>query len=136
MTDDTLPEDDTEYDDLDDEAEDEPAPMPSNVLGMLIFFGIIGVTATVMGGLVLALNDLTDTTGLVLLPTGLAALAVGIGLWRRSRLAHGLAYALGGWLALIGLARFLTGGFLLTGFGAYMVWALSTRPVKDWFGIR
>lgn len=124
-----------EYDDQDeDENEDddlvEPERIPTAVLGPAVFLAIIAAAATALGAY--ALTDAASRTiGYIALPLGLILAATVVGLFRRSRVAHTAAYVIGGIIAVAGLPTIVIGAL-----GVAIVWGMSTRQAKDWFGIR
>lgn len=123
---DTDTSDADQMDELDDEYEDdEPDRIPNTVLGPAVFLAVPALAFALLG--IYALTGAsTRAGGLVWLSIGAVLGAIAIGLWRRSRIAHTVAYVIAGVVALtvVGLVVAIP-----------IVWCLQTREAKDWFGI-
>jgi hypothetical protein len=122
---------DTSDADLAELAEDEydgeaPGKIPTTVLGPVVFLAVPALGLILLGCYALTAAS-TRSGALVWLPVGVVLGAVAVGLWRRSRIAHAVAHLIAGMVALtcVGLVVAVP-----------IVWCLSQRDAKDWFGIR
>jgi hypothetical protein len=121
----------TEYDEEAEYEDDEDegwGPIPNTVLLPVFVFIAFGAVALLLGTL-RAFTSIGSQSlpwpAVVVIGAGL--IATGVGLVRHSRVAHTVAYVVGGLTALsiVGLIP-----------GVALVISLSVRSAKDWFNIR
>lgn len=100
--------------------------IPNTVLLPLIGFGLVALFGLLAAAVSFAYNP-GGTPAVLFAVAFVAYAATAVGLWRRSRVAHTAGYVLALPFAASGIGLLATVG---------IIWALSVRSAKDWFGVR
>jgi uncharacterized membrane protein (DUF2068 family) len=121
------------------EYDDDPEPHwmpPDAVLIPVLSFVMASAVAAIAATASFAGIGRRPEAGVLLAGLAVVCLATGVGLWRRWRWAHTFAVVVAGLAALMSLGRDLWTMAWGIGLGVWVVWSLSTKSAKDWFGFR